>query len=102
VATQKQTGCCGGPSCCGPTEAPSSRPGYSDEDQSSLPDGADLGLGCGNPQAIAAPKPGERGPTGFVIGVDMTPEMVDRARTNAAKTGLSHVASVLVTSNSFR
>ena len=75
-----------------------------------MPDGADLGLGCGNPQAIAALKPGERvldlgsgagfdaflaarqvGPSGFVIGVDMTPEMVDRARVNAAKTGLAFV-----------
>jgi arsenite methyltransferase len=110
VATRKQTGCCSGPGCCGPTEASSSQLGYSDEDLSSVPEGADLGLGCGNPQAIAALKPGERvldlgsgagfdvflvarqvGPSGFVIGVDMTPEMVDRARTNAAKTGLSHV-----------
>jgi arsenite methyltransferase len=111
VATRKQTGCCcGGASCCGPTEASSSQLGYSDEDLSSVPDGADLGLGCGNPQAIAALKPGERvldlgsgagfdvflaarqvGPSGFVIGVDMTSAMVDRARTNAAKTGFSHV-----------
>jgi arsenite methyltransferase len=109
VATRKQTGCCG-PGCCGPTEASSRDLGYSDDDLSSVPHGADLGLGCGNPQAIAALKPGERvldlgsgagfdvflaarqvGPSGVVIGVDMTPEMVDRARTNAAKTGFSHV-----------
>jgi arsenite methyltransferase len=110
VATRKQTGCCGGTSCCGPTEASSRQLGYSDDDLTSVPDGADLGLGCGNPQAIAALKPGERvldlgsgagfdvflaarqvGPSGFVIGVDMTPEMVDQSRTNAAKSGLSQV-----------
>lgn len=110
VATRKQSGCCSGPGCCAPTASSSRGLGYSDEDLSSVPDGADLGLGCGNPQAIAALKPGERvldlgsgagfdvflaarqvGPSGFVIGVDMTPEMVDRARINAAKTGLSHV-----------
>jgi SAM-dependent methyltransferase len=75
-----------------------------------VPEGADLGLGCGNPQAIAALKPGERvldlgsgagfdaflaarqvGPTGRVIGVDMTPEMIARARANQAKLGLDHV-----------
>ena len=76
----------------------------------SVPEGADLGLGCGNPQAIAGLKPGERvldlgqrrrircflaarqvGPDGLVIGVDMTPEMVARAKANAAKVGLEHV-----------
>ena len=76
----------------------------------SVPEGADLGLGCGNPQAIAALKPGERvldlgsgagfdaflaarqvGPAGRVVGVDMTPEMVARATANAAKAGLEHV-----------
>ena len=111
VATQEQTGgCCGGTACCGPGESSSRRLGYTDEDLTSVPAGADLGLGCGNPQAIAALKRGERvldlgsgagfdaflaarqvGPTGSVIGVDMTPEMVGRARANAAKTGLSHV-----------
>ena len=110
VATRKQTGCCGGASCCGTTETSSTQLGYSEEDLGGVPEGADLGLGCGNPQAIAALKPGERvldlgsgagfdvflaarqvGPSGFVIGVDMTPEMVARARTNAAKTGFSHV-----------
>ncbi len=73
----------------------STRLGYSDADVADVPDGADLGLGCGNPQAIAALTPGERvldlgsgggfdaflaarqvGPTGRVIGVDMTPEMI--------------------------
>jgi arsenite methyltransferase len=110
VATRKQTGCCGGTSCCGPTGTSSRALGYSDDDLSTVPDGADLGLGCGNPQAIAALKPGERvldlgsgagfdvflaaqqvGASGFVIGVDMTPEMVERARANAAKVGVGHV-----------
>jgi SAM-dependent methyltransferase len=75
-----------------------------------VPDGADLGLGCGNPQAIAELQPGERvldlgsgggfdaflaarqvGPTGRVIGVDMTPEMIALARRNAARVGFDYV-----------
>ena len=112
VATEKpQGGCCGGgTSCCGPTGSSSTRLGYSDADLAAVPDGADLGLGCGNPQAIAGLTPGERvldlgsgggfdaflaarqvGPTGRVIGVDMTPEMIALARANAAKVGLTTV-----------
>lgn len=112
VATQQQrNGCCGAAaSCCGPTESSSRQLGYSDADLGTVPEGADLGLGCGNPHAIAGLKPGERvldlgsgagfdaflaarqvGPNGLVIGVDMTPEMIDRARANAAKSGLAHV-----------
>ena len=110
VATGKQSGCCGGTSCCGPVEPAARQLGYSDEELAAVPDGADLGLGCGNPQTIAALKPGERvldlgsgagfdafiaarqvGPTGLVIGVDMTPEMVERARANAAATEIAHV-----------
>jgi arsenite methyltransferase len=112
VATQEQqSGCCGGgASCCGPTGSSSKQLGYTDADLAAVPEGADLGLGCGNPQAIAGLKPGERvldlgsgagldallaarqvGPTGRVIGVDMTPEMIDRAKTNAAKIGLAYV-----------
>jgi arsenite methyltransferase len=110
VATSARGGCCGGTSCCGAAATTSSHLGYSDADLASVPSGADLGLGCGNPQAIAALKPGERvldlgsgagfdaflaarrvGAQGFVIGVDMTPEMVDKARANAATTGLGHV-----------
>jgi arsenite methyltransferase len=114
VASQKQQGgCCGGgagTSCCGPTGTSSTRLGYSDADVAAVPDGADLGLGCGNPQAIAALAPGERvldlgsgggfdaflaarqvGPTGSVIGVDMTPEMIALARSNAARAGLDFV-----------
>lgn len=112
VASQtQQGGCCSGgagTSCCGPTTASSTRLGYTDADVSGMPDGADLGLGCGNPQAIAALSPGERvldlgsgggfdaflaarqvGPTGSVIGVDMTPEMIALARGNAVKAALS-------------
>lgn len=114
VASQNQRGgCCGGgggTSCCGPTGTSSTRLGYTDADLAAVPDGADLGLGCGNPQAIAGLRPGERvldlgsgggfdaflaarqvGPTGRVIGVDMTPEMIALARGNAAKIGLDHV-----------
>jgi arsenite methyltransferase len=107
--------CCGtGASCCGTTSvAPaeiSARLGYSEEDLAFAPEGANLGLGCGNPQAIADLKPGEVvvdlgsgagfdcflaargvGPTGRVIGVDMTPEMVASARANAHKAGLDNV-----------
>jgi arsenite methyltransferase len=91
------------PGCCGPNPTASEALGYSADDLAALPDGANLGLGCGNPQAIAALKPGETvldlgsgagidaflaaravGPTGHVIGVDMTPDMISRARQNAA------------------
>ena len=84
--------------------------GYSKDDVSGVPEGANLGLGCGNPHAIASLKPGETvldlgsgggfdcflaaravGETGYVIGVDMTPEMVTRARSNAERTGLENV-----------
>lgn len=86
------------------------RLGYSEEELAGAPEGADLGLGCGNPQAIADLKPGEVvvdlgagagfdcflaaravGPEGLVIGVDMTPEMVARARDNAHKAGYENV-----------
>jgi arsenite methyltransferase len=78
--------------------------GYSDEDMDQVPEGANLGLGCGNPVALASLKEGEVvldlgsgagfdcflassrvGKTGKVIGIDMTPEMLDSARENAAK-----------------
>jgi len=78
--------------------------GYSEADRATVGDGADLGLGCGNPTAIASLRAGEAvldlgsgggfdsflaaravGPMGKVIGVDMTPEMINRARTNARK-----------------
>jgi ubiquinone/menaquinone biosynthesis C-methylase UbiE len=84
--------------------------GYSAEELAAAPAGADLGLGCGNPQAIAELKPGEVvldlgsgggfdcflaarqvGPGGRVIGVDMTPEMLERARRNAEAGGYGNV-----------
>lgn len=84
--------------------------GYSKEDISSVPDGADMGLGCGNPQIIAELKEGDTvldlgcgggfdcflaakkvGKTGKVIGVDMTPEMISKARHNAQKAGSKNV-----------
>ena len=84
--------------------------GYSSDDLASLPEGANLGLSCGNPQAIAAMNPGETvldlgsgagfdcflaarqvGPSGQVIGVDMTDAMLEKARTNAEKSGFANV-----------
>jgi SAM-dependent methyltransferase len=99
------------PGCCAtaPSE-PSRALGYTTEDMAAAPDGADLGLGCGNPGAIASLRSGEIvldlgagggfdcflaaravGPTGRVIGVDMTPEMVTRARANARKVNATNV-----------
>lgn len=100
------TSCCGATSVCCSADASgeSKRLGYSADDLSAVPKGANMGLGCGNPQAIAALKKGERvldlgsgggfdcflaarrvGRSGRVIGVDMTPEMVAKARDNARK-----------------
>jgi len=103
------------PSCCGSstmasTGSKSLEMGYSAEELAAVPDGANLGLGCGNPQAIAAMKPGEIvvdlgsgagfdcflaakqvGSKGRVIGVDMTHEMLAKARENASKVGARNV-----------
>jgi SAM-dependent methyltransferase len=100
----------GAAGCCGGACADSARLGYADDDVRGAPAGADLGLGCGNPQAIAELQPGERvldlgsgagfdcflaarqvGPRGLVIGVDKTPEMVARARDNAVRAGAGNV-----------
>ncbi len=111
----RQSDSCCGPQtkcCCGngsPT-ATARAIGYSDEDLAGVPPDANLGLGCGNPVALASLKRGETvldlgsgagfdcflaarkvGPTGKVIGVDMTPEMVERARQNARKAGIANV-----------
>ena len=104
------------PSCCGVKSAPdadaqSARMGYSADELSAVPQGANLGLGCGNPHAIAALQPGETvvdlgsgagfdcllaarqvGPEGRVIGVDMTHEMLAKARANAVKMGAGTVS----------
>jgi len=95
---------CGAGGCCGVTDTGSvlGMIGYGDADAAAVPEGSNLGLGCGNPLAFADAKAGETvldlgsgggidcflaaravGPTGHVIGVDMTPAMIDRARTNA-------------------
>ncbi len=99
-----EAGCCGPtPGCCGPMPEASLALGYSADDLAAA-EGANLGLGCGNPQAIAALAAGETvldlgsgagfdaflaaravGPSGRVIGVDMTPEMLSKARANAKK-----------------
>lgn len=84
--------------------------GYSDEDLDAVPEGANLGVGCGNPTAIDALRPGETvvdlgsgagfdallaarqvGPEGRVIGIDMTDAMLEKARENARKAGLDNV-----------
>jgi SAM-dependent methyltransferase len=103
----KKGGSCCGPSCCDGTDSSASiskQIGYSDEDIQKVPDGANLGLGCGNRVALASLKEGDTvldlgsgagfdsflaadrvGKTGKVIGVDMTPEMIAKARDNAKK-----------------
>ncbi|MFG0274125.1 MAG: arsenite methyltransferase [Phycisphaerales bacterium] len=111
-------GCCGGGGCCGPTtfspEALAQAIGYSEQDLAATPEGANMGLSCGNPTAIASLRAGEVvldlgsgggfdcfvagpkvGATGRVIGVDMTAQMVSKARENTAsyraQTGLDNV-----------
>ena len=114
IAKQSGSGCCSDAaaertSCCDSTNTATARDisktvGYTDTDVDSVPEGANLGLGCGNPIALASLKEGEVvldlgsgagfdcflasarvGPKGKVIGVDMTPEMLDKARENAGK-----------------
>ena len=110
IAKQDQESCC--PSCSGAASSVlrTKGVGYSTEDLGHIPEAAVMGLGCGNPTAIADLKAGEVvldlgsgagvdvflaankvGPTGLVIGVDMTEEMVDRAKTIAADYGYTHV-----------
>lgn len=109
----KKSSCCGPASTCGvegAAEKISGRIGYSETEMRSVPEGANLGLGCGNPTALASLKSGETvldlgsgagfdcflasrevGPEGRVIGVDMTPEMVEKARENARRGGYGNV-----------
>ena len=106
-----KTGASCAPGCCGTVPAGYAQTlGYSADDQQAVPAGADLGLGCGNPTAIASLREGETvldlgagggfdcflaarrvGPTGKVIGVDMTPDMVALARANARKVEATNV-----------
>ena len=107
----------GGSCGCAPTGCAGSRPGgmskvvgYSEQEIAAVPEGANLDLGCGNPVAIVSLKPGQTvvdlgsgagfdvflaaravGPTGRVIGVDMTAGMITKARQNKAKGNYSHV-----------
>ena len=106
--------CCGAPSsCCGSGASIQSigeMIGYSKEEMNQVPEGANLGLGCGNPVALASLREGQTvldlgsgagfdcflaakvvGETGRVIGVEMTPEMVAKARGNAIKGGYHNV-----------
>ncbi len=105
-------------SCCGVSAKPdddySKELGYTQEELNSAPKGANMGLGCGNPQAIAALKQGETvldlgagggfdaflaarkvGSSGKVYGVDMTPEMISKARKNAVRDGYHNVEFLL-------
>jgi len=112
VTQEKDGGSPCGNSCFGPSTDPAyaAKLGYSKEELSSVPDGANLGLGCGNPVIFAQLSPGETvvdlgsgagfdafiasrkvGPSGRVIGVDMTPQMISKARQNAAKKGSTNV-----------
>ena len=111
VARQGANCCAQANSCCGdPAQAASGSIGYSDREMDSVPEGANLGLGCGNPLALAAIKAGDTvldlgsgagfdcflaaqrvGPEGRVIGVDMTPDMLEKARDNADRAGYENV-----------
>jgi arsenite methyltransferase len=117
IAAGTASQCCvpAASSCCDTAVAPAVHDkaremGYSAEELAAVPEGANLGLGCGNPQAIAALKTGEVvvdlgsgagfdcllaarqvGATGRVIGIDMTHEMLNKARTNAAAVGATNV-----------
>jgi len=116
IALSGGTGCCrSNSSCCGkPDDITASEIsmglGYTKDDLFAAPEGANIGLGCGNPQAIASLKTGETvidlgsgggfdsflaaravGEQGLIIGVDMTPEMISKSLTNAAKAGFTNV-----------
>ncbi len=111
----KQDSSCCGPvnSCCGSTDLAqdiSKSIGYTEEELKEVPEGANLGLGCGNPVALASLREGETvldlgsgagfdcflaagevGENGRVIGIDMTPEMIEKARENARKGNYGNV-----------
>ena len=117
AVARNESGCCASPAvaatnCCGVADVATVGKiiGYSREEMAAVPEGANLGLGCGNPLALSDLKEGETvvdlgsgagfdcflaarkvGPTGRVIGVDMTPDMIEKARGNAKKAESSHV-----------
>lgn len=112
-ALSQNTFCCSTSSCCcgtGQAKKISKKVGYSDSEMNAVPEGANLGFGCGNPVALASLKEGDVvldlgsgagfdaflaaqrvGKTGRVIGVDMTPEMIAKAKENAKKGKYSNV-----------
>lgn len=117
-ANNQNKSCGNSRSCCGvsakPDEAYSKELGYTLEELNSVPEGCNMGLGCGNPQGIASLKTGEVvldlgagggfdvflaakkvGSTGKVYGVDMTPEMISKARMNAVSSGYNNVEFLL-------
>ncbi len=110
IAANSGAGCCAPSTDAGQAADRARALGYSDDQLGAVPDGANLGLGCGNPTALASLQPGETvldlgsgagfdallaaaavGPTGRVIGVDTTPQMLERARENADAAGMSEV-----------
>ncbi len=111
IATSQNNTCGCSVGCCQmPSSNESLKLGYSNDDLNAVPEGANLGLGCGNPQAIADLKEGEIvldlgsgagfdcflasnkvGEKGFVFGVDMTPEMLEKAKENAIKGNYTNV-----------
>jgi SAM-dependent methyltransferase len=111
---KRESSCCGSVSpCCGSpdmTQDTSKKIGYSEEELKAVPEGSNLGLGCGNPVGLASLKEGDTvldlgsgagfdcflaankvGKGGKIIGVDMTPEMIDKARENAIKATYENV-----------
>lgn len=110
LSATDNSSCCGPTSCCSPDSDVSLQFGYSIEEIKSVPAGSNLGLGCGNPQTIAELKENEVvvdlgsgggfdcflaskqvGNKGKIIGVDMTPEMISKARANAHKNQYTNV-----------
>ncbi len=114
IAEGRATGCCepaAGCGCgCSDADGAALQIGYTKQQLAAIPEGADLGLGCGNPLAFAEVAPGETvldlgsgagidcflaaqavGPAGRVIGVDMTPQMIRKARANLAKSEFENV-----------
>ena len=112
-AVKQTTSCCSSNSCCGGTSQAktiSKTVGYSDAEMNAVPEGANLGFGCGNPVALASLKEGDVvldlgsgagfdaflsaqrvGNSGRVIGVDMTPEMIAKSKENVKKGKYSNV-----------
>lgn len=115
IVKDQAGGCCGesppgAASCCNTDRSGLEGIGYRREQIDVIPEGSNLGVGCGNPIDLAAPEKGETvldlgsgagidcfiaahdvGSDGFVIGVDFTPEMITRARENAEKAGVGNV-----------